>query len=80
MTPGADRPLPPDGGDLPRQRPALALAFAAPIGLLGGLRSVAGALAGGALVGVIPNPALKLDLGVIFNDSAWRIFRYSRRH
>jgi len=73
MTPGADRPGEADGDDLPRQRPVLAFAFAAPFGVLGGLRSVAGDLAGGALVGVIPNPALKLALGVILNDSAWRI-------
>jgi len=41
--------------------------------------SIAGAFAGGLLVGSIPAAVLKLGLGVILIISAWRIFRHSRR-
>lgn len=40
--------------------------------------SVVGAIIGGALVGLVPVPLLKLALGVILNVSAFRMFRHTR--
>jgi uncharacterized protein len=41
-----------------------------------GVGSVIGAVIGGALVGIVPVPLLKVGLGVILNVSAWRMFRH----
>lgn len=43
-----------------------------------GLGSVAGALAGGMLVGLIPAAILKIALGIILNVSALRVFRSTK--
>ena len=43
-----------------------------------GLGSVIGAVIGGLLVGAVPDPVLKVGLGVILIVSAWRTFRHTK--
>ncbi|MGE0073105.1 MAG: hypothetical protein AB7S55_08595 [Thiomonas sp.] len=56
---------------LRRQR-ALLLAMAA--------GSLAGAAAGGLLLGVVPTAGLGLILALILAVSAWKVFRHSQTH